>query len=439
MTKRKWVVVVLMMAMVAGCRARPPSEVVADRGTYLYQVHCTNCHGVKGDGQGPLAKYLWPKPRDFTSGIFKYRTTHGPIPDDTDLLQTMKVGIPGTSMPGWDMLNAQDWKAILTHVKHFIPRLGEGAAGTRIDLPDPPAQSAAAVEGGRVLFTSVGCVACHGANGRGDGPAATTLKDAWGDQTTPRDLAHGPLKWGNHEKEVYRTLLVGIPGTPMPSYERTLTPAQLWQLVAYIKSLQKMPEDYNPSNPQRFLIQATKVDSELPLDPNAPIWQQGKGVPVFLHQLWANNTAAEWLIVRAFHNAKDIALDLRWSDAQPDTRARASDAVAIQWPVHNITDPSQLPFVGMGGADNPVGIWEWKPAGMMEWESKGVGVLTARLPAETKVSGTGLHANGEWHVIVKAPLAGFHTNYLSFAVWDAEAPHLAQPKSFSEWMNIVVE
>ncbi len=65
------------------------------RGKALYETHCAPCHGDSGMGDGALARLQWPRPRDFTAGIFKYRATRGPIPSDTDLLQTMKIGIPG--------------------------------------------------------------------------------------------------------------------------------------------------------------------------------------------------------------------------------------------------------------------------------------------------------------------------------------------------------
>ena len=41
----------------------------ANAGKAVYERKCLLCHGEKGDGKGPAAELLDPKPRDFTSGI----------------------------------------------------------------------------------------------------------------------------------------------------------------------------------------------------------------------------------------------------------------------------------------------------------------------------------------------------------------------------------
>ena len=65
--------------VVAGRRpvgAAPPTEGAASvDGKALFARHCANCHGEQGDGKGPAAVFLYPKPRDLTSGKFKVRTT----------------------------------------------------------------------------------------------------------------------------------------------------------------------------------------------------------------------------------------------------------------------------------------------------------------------------------------------------------------------------
>src|SRR5262245_2338944 len=37
-------------------------------GRNLYMQHCIHCHGVTGDGNGPTAKFLNPRPRDYRLG-----------------------------------------------------------------------------------------------------------------------------------------------------------------------------------------------------------------------------------------------------------------------------------------------------------------------------------------------------------------------------------
>ncbi|MBI4411132.1 MAG: c-type cytochrome [Deltaproteobacteria bacterium] len=419
----------------ASCRSREAQPTNEEHGNRLYEAHCASCHGAKGNGNGPAAPYLWPKPRDFTAGVFKYRTTRGPYPSDTELLETMKKGIPGTSMPGWDILKTNDWRDILATVKRFIPHIEDSAAGPYIEVPVEAKATLESIEEGKKLYETAGCPACHGPQGHGDGPAAQILRDIWGQTISPRDLTHGPLKWGNLNKEIYRTLLMGIPGTPMPAHEGTFTPAQIWSLVHYIKAIQKMPADYNPSDPKRYLIDVVQIDGELPDDPAANAWQKAKGVPVFLKPLYSAPNIPEWLTVKALSNGKETAFYISWEDDLPDMKEGRSDGVAVQLPTKEISDPSELPYLGMGHSGNPVEIWKWEPGGLRRFASNGIGTPLTLLPSEAeKVHEKGAYDNGRWHVILKS--SSFKSGgYLSFALWDADIMSHAGPETFSEWMQ----
>ena len=52
------------------------SEAELAEGKKLYTERCAHCHGDTGDGVGPATEYVFPKPRDFTSGVYKFRTRH---------------------------------------------------------------------------------------------------------------------------------------------------------------------------------------------------------------------------------------------------------------------------------------------------------------------------------------------------------------------------
>src|SRR5204863_4129076 len=54
-----------------GADARPD----APAGARLFAQHCSQCHGPDGRGNGPAAPSMIPRPRDFTLGEFKYKTT----------------------------------------------------------------------------------------------------------------------------------------------------------------------------------------------------------------------------------------------------------------------------------------------------------------------------------------------------------------------------
>lgn len=429
--------------MLLGCQGGRGTEVELQRGRQLYTAHCEGCHGAKADGQGELATYLTPRPRDLTDGILKYRTTEGTTPSPVEILQTVKMGVPGTAMPGWDLLSDKDWRALVAYLQHLIPRYTATRPGPRIEVPAKVATSPAAVSAGQQLFARSGCVACHGAAGHGDGAAAAGLTDAWGNAVVPRDLTRGPLKWGTRDEELYRTLATGIPGTPMPGYARTLQATELWQLVHYIQSLSQLPDGFDPSHPQRNLVRVTRVAGELPLDPDAAAWATAKAVPIYLHHLTAGQSSTEWLMVKAIGNEHDVAFAVRWADDAVNTDVGRSDGVALQFPVRAPTDPAALPFVAMGSPDNPVHIWAWRsPEHVMEWRAKGVGRASMIGVEGSRLAATGKYLQGDWHVVLKHPRRGEaghdaaidRTGYVAFAVWDADRPDHHQPKSFSDWI-----
>ena len=81
------------------------------------------------------------------------------------------------------------------------------------------------------------CVSCHGPEGRGDGPNADAYEDDWGYPIRPRDLTAGVFRAGSEGADLYRTIAVGITGTPMSSFAGALEPEEIWDLVHFVQSL----------------------------------------------------------------------------------------------------------------------------------------------------------------------------------------------------------
>src|ERR1700719_1400238 len=72
----------------------------APLGSRIFAQHCAVCHGPDGRGNGPAAPSMFPRPRDFSSGKFKYKSTAaGEPPADEDLLRTVRDGLPASAMP----------------------------------------------------------------------------------------------------------------------------------------------------------------------------------------------------------------------------------------------------------------------------------------------------------------------------------------------------
>src|SRR5690606_33485570 len=86
-------------------------------GAEVYAQRCQACHGVTGDGNGPAAEYLVPRPRDYRRGIFKFTSTpYGSRPRREDLMRTIDRGVTGTSMPSFRLLPKKDREAVLDYV-----------------------------------------------------------------------------------------------------------------------------------------------------------------------------------------------------------------------------------------------------------------------------------------------------------------------------------
>src|SRR5262245_7770089 len=90
-----------------------------------------------------------------------------------------------------------------------------------------------AAERGRQLYAARGCVACHGANGRGDGPSARRL------DAPPRDLSDArSYRQGSSESEIAASIRGGVGA--MPAF-RDLTESESGDIAAWIVSLRRPP------------------------------------------------------------------------------------------------------------------------------------------------------------------------------------------------------
>ncbi len=210
------------------------------RGKVLYKKECALCHGAGGRGDGLAAPFVYPKPRDFTKGIFKIRSTSY-LPTDEDLFKTINDGIPGTLMPSFAHLSSQEQWALVAYLKGLSEKFQEAGSLEPIAIPDPPPQTQELIASGKQLYKDYGCVQCHGPRGKGDGPSAAMLTDDWGEPIVPYDFTiPGKMKGGSSVKDVYRALAVGIGGTPMPAYgevESEEEQNRYWALAYYVRSL----------------------------------------------------------------------------------------------------------------------------------------------------------------------------------------------------------
>ena len=211
----------------------------APLGQRVYARRCAVCHGPDGRGNGPAAPSLIPRPRDFTLGQFKYKSTAaGQPPTDGDLVRVVANGLPASAMPYWrDILAPGEISAVVAYVESMSPVFKARASGP-LAVPPRASPTAASVARGRALFTAKGCVACHGPDGR----ARLVLKDAKGYPVVSRDVsAPWTFRGGSEPEQIWLRLTTGLAPGPMPSFAATTTAAERWDLVNYVVSLARFP------------------------------------------------------------------------------------------------------------------------------------------------------------------------------------------------------
>ena len=207
-------------------------------GEKVYRENCAACHGEKGDGRGPEADRLKTKPRDFTMGIYKFRSTpSGSLPLDDDVLRTISRGVRGTSMLAQRHLSEEERWAVTAYIKTFSTRFNNKKVLQALPIPAKPYTSAELVARGKSIYREAGCGQCHGPAGKADGASAKDLRDDLGKPISPTDLTQKPFKSGPDPEDHYRTISTGLSGTPMPSYGDVLTPDERWSVVSYIFSI----------------------------------------------------------------------------------------------------------------------------------------------------------------------------------------------------------
>ncbi len=235
----------VMPIKVSPYKDRPPenAESVA-AGKEIYIRSCIFCHGSRGEGKGPVAYFLSrdtaPHPRDFTSGIYKFRSTaSGELPLDEDLFRTVTFGVPGF-MPSFVGLDPADRWKVIYYVKSLNPDFKEAQPEAVKVVGSPVPSTAVSVHNGYRVYQEFKCWECHGGGGQGDGKKAIDLKDDWGFLLPPRDLtARTSFKNGSRKEDLYRTIMAGLDGGAMPSYADFFEGEEekVWDLINFILSL----------------------------------------------------------------------------------------------------------------------------------------------------------------------------------------------------------
>jgi DMSO reductase family type II enzyme heme b subunit len=423
----------------------------ANAGKAVYELKCAGCHGVKGDGKGPAAELLLPRPRDFTSGIYKIRTTVNKTPTDQDIFRIVTEGMPGTSMPAWSVLPEKDRWNLVAYIKAFAgDKLKEPAK--KVELPKEVGSSEASIKRGKEMYEAIECHKCHGAEGRADGPSRGELKDEWGNPVPPANLAkRWNFRGGHSRTDIATRIANGVLGTPMPAFlDAVEKPEDVWHLTNFIMAL-------GPDSPRHAtLLPVTAVRDAIPDDPNAEIWKKidGNNIPL-MGQVIIDprnfNPSIDLVAVRAVYNDKEIAFHLTWDDPSNSTKGDGKttfvDAISLQFPPQ-ITAGTERPYFLMGDGSEAVYLLRWDA-------DKGASEATANGPTKIaavkggEVAGKAVYANGRYQLVLKRALAvqgaerpTFRSAVftpVAFQAWDGGAGEAGPKMSLTSWYYLRLE
>ena len=211
-----------MLLLVTACvwaamfSARALAQDVRTTGKSLYDRRCATCHGVSGRADTPIAKLLQTPPRNFSDPVEMARLT------DDQMYQAIKEGRPGTAMPAWGpVLSALQIGDLMDHIRSLT-------------APRPPTLTAEqlSVEIGRRIYKR-DCAECHGTDGHSDTNAAKVLRPA------PIKFADPVAMARLDDGRMYSAIKLGRPGTSMGGWGGLLNPAEIIDVMRYVRTLEE--------------------------------------------------------------------------------------------------------------------------------------------------------------------------------------------------------
>ena len=426
----------------AWAATKPPVDLAAGRAAY--EQHCARCHGATGQGDGLDAKRFFPRPRNFTAGVYKIRTTvSGTAPTDDDLFRSLSHGLAGSGMPDWKHLDeATRWQ--LVYYLKSLSSTFQDAPPEPVALGTDPGRQTDLAKG-RAVYEKLGCAACHGAHGRANGPSAATLVDNWGAAIRAADLTQAwNYRGGAEAQAIVARMMSGIDGTPMPSYAEATTPEEAWQLAYYVQSLQE---------PTRWamIARASHVEGELPSSVDDPHWAAAPAWTVRLRP--APSSAGEVtapptvnaVVFQALSTDEAIAFRLTWDDPT-ESRQDPADVIALALRPAGVTgDVVTLQAWPLN--DSPpldLCLWSAKDGQAYERLSRNYDSALHRNGRTDALPSQAAYDDGRWTLVIQRPLkttqwpdaAALEAGQLhpvAFVVWDGSHP---DQRLVSMWVDV---
>jgi sulfur oxidation c-type cytochrome SoxX len=207
-----------------GSLKTPPSPAAANA---TFAALCARCHGEKGDGNGKVAWYIDPSPRDFTKAAFMTSKPRARF------VNSIQEGVGGTSMPPWKrILKDEQISGVLDYVMQTFVKEPARELRTR-NLPDknPVESSPQSIASGEQVFL-LRCSGCHGRKADGKGPNSLDILPH------PRNLRNQWFVESVTDRRLFESIEYGVQGTAMPSWIDALSQHDVGDVVNFIRSLQ---------------------------------------------------------------------------------------------------------------------------------------------------------------------------------------------------------
>lgn len=266
----------------------PAEQAQLAEGKKVYDTYCMGCHGITGDGQGPAAEFLNPKPRNFQTAEFRFSSRpSGDVPTDQDLFRTITEGLHGSSMSGWNLMPESDRWAVIAYLKTFAPNKWKFTPGAETTVAEDPYLNQPkdiAIKRGETAYHGMAmCFSCHAAYippqkinearavygmpplkaFRKDLGSVQSLQTTDGSVILPPDFLWHKLKRGSELQTLYHVVGNGISGTPMPTWKGILPEEDLWGIVYYVREMaSKRPLLVTDEDIRRYYENVAKIETE---------------------------------------------------------------------------------------------------------------------------------------------------------------------------------
>jgi len=123
----RWLASAILPLVLSACEAGEGAvpAISRARAEAVYRERCAICHGEAGDGRGPRRGSLYRKPPDFRQPAWRHGKSLA------EVRQVIREGRPGSDMPAWKSLDAEEIAGLAEYVLAFGESAGDSSASSR--------------------------------------------------------------------------------------------------------------------------------------------------------------------------------------------------------------------------------------------------------------------------------------------------------------------